>query len=143
MHRSASEDDRPRLLLAVQNPRAAEWRDGKPEFTVQHCGGVAAQFIKIDPITSLRHQNLRISFSEVDFLDADTPIAPVSVSLNGINQETAFETEFFNRDSRYSVVVSYPIFIRFRWMEKQDEEWMWLLWNARTRELEVKARNQE
>lgn len=127
---------RPHLWLTVAQKRASRWANGVPEFLLQHRGGAPAMSIEVDALASPVSPSLHIQFDPVKRIAEGevrltARLRAAGSGANGVN----WAKGFFEENCAGAEAVNYSVHLRFVWDGRQDEEWLNLIWDAKTRSL--------
>lgn len=136
---------RPQIVFIATGEPQDRWFHFKtsslpPLFELTHLGGEAAQFIQIEPLTSLHSRNVRLEFEQIQFLDAfkRTVVLPFKLLLSGqeINPSDKVQNiavVFFEADAALfpeQKKLDYPVTIKFKWNDHWESDTVILSWNS-------------
>lgn len=125
--------DRPRLRVRVAQEGASQWPNGVPQFLLLHQGGGPAKSIRVDGLVSPIQPALRIEFEPIEQIAAGEVRleARLRVPENG-RSGANWAKRFFEANCAGAEAVNYSVHLRFCWDDRQDEEWLNLIWDAKT-----------
>lgn len=141
--RAQLDNRRPRIFFSTTAEPSSEW-DSVAVFFLNHLGGDAAQYVRVDSIQCAKGTGLYLNFEETPHIDSHEPRVAVRFEyvVGGSDRSDSGRKlgfVFFQQDSKnlQKNVVFYPVLVRYKWQDTWLEERFQLKWNQSTQKLSV------